>query len=305
LGLDQIPASLNGKIEFSQSSGNYTGLRWNGFLFDEHEQTLRRWAQIPEFLEAVNSLLQSLDDQEISINLPEEVPSILSGKLQISSNDIAWLGEAPNTQQREALQSLGNDASRDQGLRDAVNQLLTIIDAEAAPKSVVEVSASGIKRRSQLNDLPKLLQSQLTIEPTKVRWKGRLRSDEQSKALESLTGDAPLRNAIASIRATLSGVKEVTFTTPLPVRPQSETLPEVLQNTLLIGRAIIRYHGLIAVNEAQILQSLFSTKPDKDAIERLYSASAKKGLRDRKLMIRARRGSAVPSEMNELTSQGL
>ncbi len=304
LGLDQVPQSLANKIEFpEQSSGNYTKFRWRGALFDKDEQTLKRWAQIPAFLEAVNSLVQTLDNREISITLPEEVPSVLSGRLQISTSELAWLGTVPTAEQRTALQSISNDTRRDLELRDAVGRLLTAIDADAGQSSVVKVSASGIKRRPQANDLPALLKSQLTIEATQLRWKGRLGSNQQLEALQNLMGDALFKDAIASIITQLTGTLDVNFT--LPIRPQLDTLPEILRNKLLIGKALIRYHGLMTVAEGHQLQSLYTSQPDKDAIERLYNASTNKGLRDRELKVRARRGSAAPSDMNAFTPQEL
>jgi hypothetical protein len=61
----------------------------------------------------------------------------------------------------------------------------------------------------------------------------------------------------------------------------------------------------MTVEEGHKLQSLFTAQPDKDAIERLYNASTNKGLRDRELKVRARRGSAAPSDMNAFTPQEL
>jgi hypothetical protein len=304
LGLDQIPGSLANKIQFpEQSSGNYTKLRWTGALFDEDVITLKRWAQIPQFLEAVNSLLQTFDKREIPISLPEEVPSAIANKLQITPNSLAWLGTVPNAEQRTALQSLSNDTRRQAELRDAVGRLLQAIDTDAGNTPVVTVTASGIKLRPQQDDLPAILKPQLTLTPTQVTWTGRLHSNEQLKVLQDLMGDAPLKEAIASIITTLTAATEINFT--LPVRPQPQDLPERLRDKLLIGRTLIRYHGLMTVAEAHQLQAQFTTQTDKDAIARLYEASSNKGLRGRELKIRARRGSAAPSEMNAFTPKQL
>jgi hypothetical protein len=304
LGLDQIPGSLANKIKFpEQSSGNYTKLRWTDALFDEDAITLKRWAQIPQFLEAVNSLLQTLDKREIPISLPEELPSAIANNLQITPNSLAWLGTVPNAEQRTALQSLSNDTRRQPELRDAVERLLQAIDTDAGSNPVVIVTASDIKLRPQQDDLPVILKPQLTLTPTQVTWKGRLGSVQQLKALQNLMGDAPLKEAIASIISTLTAATEINF--KLPVRPQLQDLPERLRDKLLIGRAVIRYHGLMTVAEGHQLQALFTTQTDKDAIARLYDASSNKGLRGRELKIRARRGSAAPSEMNAFTPKQL
>jgi len=87
----------------------------------------------------------------------------------------------------------------------------------------------------------------------------------------------------------------------LPSRPTDDDLannelrPE-LQDKFLIGRFVIRYHGLMTVAEAKQIQDVpnFASIPNQDAIARLYRTSFERGMQGKKLEIQARRGSAIP-----------
>jgi hypothetical protein len=148
-----------------------------------------------------------------------------------------------------------------------------------------------------------LLNSQLTIEPTRVEWRGRVHNTAQLQALQSLTGDEPFTTAIRALVGELNA-KQVAIAFDLPVRPQPEDLPDTLRNQLLIGRARIRYHGLMTVDEGHALQKLCQLQPDRQAIQRLYDSSLNRGLRGRSLSIAARRGSAAPRS-NSFQPKGL
>ena len=128
-------------------------------------------------------------------------------------------------------------------------------------------------------------------------------NDAQSAALQSLSGDTPFNSVIAEILAEISGSITVNFT--LPVRPNIAGLDPLLSGKLLIGKAQIRYHGLMMLAEGRVLQDAFSRQPDKVAIQRLYDASQQKGLQGRELLLRARRGSAAPGETVPLTAKFL
>ncbi|MCB0271198.1 MAG: hypothetical protein KDH95_23770, partial [Calditrichaeota bacterium] len=72
---------------------------------------------------------------------------------------------------------------------------------------------------------------------------------------------------------------------------------------LLIGKAQIRYHGLMMLAEGRALQDAFSRQLDKVVIQRLYDTSQQKGLQGRELLLRARRGSATPGDPVPLTAK--
>ncbi len=91
---------------------------------------------------------------------------------------------------------------------------------------------------------------------------------------------------------------------PIPFElPVRSAAPEpLIANKLLVGRAVIRYHGLMPIPEGKDIQNSFDSQLDKDsqperkAIQRLYSATLETGLRDKRLEIRTRRASAAPSD---------
>lgn len=232
-GLDQVPQSLGTAISFEvDSSGDaYTRLVWSGPLFDAHESDLRRWARIPAFIDAVNTLVQTLDRRVVAVPLPPEA-------------------ERPNQE-----------------------------------------------------TLPDILNQQLTIRPEELEWRGRLRSVDQLEALQDLPGGAEFREALQTLAQELTtGEVAVEFT--LPVRPEADELPGALRSKLLIGRALMRYHGIMTPDEGRALQELFELPTDREAIRRLYDSSLSKGMRGRELMIRARRGSAPPSGMRAPEPKG-
>ncbi len=307
LGLDQVPPNVKENIQIDRSSNSYTKLSWTGLLFDDQEVTLTQWAlPFQAFTDAVNMLLEELETVTITEiipparPLPEELPDILRNRLQIAADELAWIGAAPNDEEREALIGLNGD----QDFSNAKDRLLQALDADGGESCVVAVDLVPKTRRTRQHDLPEWLSLQLTIDATQVRWQGSIRNAEELQMLQNLPGDEPFMTAIKTIIDKLkSAVFEIDFA--LPVRPQAEDLPEILRDKLLIGRALIRYHGLMTVDEGHTIQALFELQTDKNAVQRLYDASLNKGLRGRELRIRARRGSATPSSMNVFETKKL
>jgi hypothetical protein len=133
-----------------------------------------------------------------------------------------------------------------------------------------------------------------------VRWTGRLHDPEWRTYLEGLAGDAPFRAAIGQLLQQLEAqVVTVPFT--VPVRPSQDALG-TLAGKLLIGRAMLRYHGLMTRAEVAELQALFTRPADRGALVRLYQATQASGMRGRELCIRARRGTARPSELISIST---
>jgi hypothetical protein len=212
----------------------------------------------------------------------------IRNQLQISSQQLTWIGPTPTDHQRSDLTAL----SGDENFGIALNQLIQSIDADQGVDLVPQA-----KRPRQL---PEILQNQLSLQPTQIIWQGRLHSKDQLDALNSLQGDDSFNRAI---RAMVQEVQTQRTTVPfdLAMRPQPEDLAALLGNKLLIGRNYIRYHGLMTVAEGQALQGLCRqtdgstpSYPDRQAIQRLYSMSLNQGWRGRSLELAARRGSARP-----------
>ncbi|MCB0288078.1 MAG: hypothetical protein KDE57_15575, partial [Calditrichaeota bacterium] len=186
---------------------------------------------------------------------------------------------------------------RDTAFRNAVAQLIT----NAGEDCATAVAVPGLIDRPKQADLPAILRDQLTITDNSIQWRGRIANDEQSAALQSLNGDTPFNSVIAEILSEIGGSVAVNFT--LPVRPDIAGLDPLLAGKLLIGKAQIRYHGLMTLAEGRVLQDVFSRQPDKVAIQRLYDTSHQKGLQGRELLLRARRGSAATGDPVPMTAK--
>ena len=228
-----------------------------------------------------------------------DLPAAIRNQLQIESNQLRWLAPTPTDAQRPILTGLNGDPA----FKDALQRLLNEIDATQT------VPMTPQPRRPRQKDLPNglKLQLQLTpdVQPTQITWTGRVQTPDQWQILQSLAaqGDPPFQAAMQEILNTLQ-TQPTSIAFDLPVRPQPEALSENLRDKLLIGRSLMRYHGLMTHREGQELQKLSELKPDRLAISRLYDASLDRGLQGRQLNIGTRRGSAVPRDA-ELTVKPL
>ena len=274
-------------------------LTWVGAVpTDAQRSALTSLTGDENFRDALKRLLTDIKPDKSVDMAPErpqqaDLPDSIRAQLQIGMKQLTWIGPAPTDAQRSALNSLRGD----EDFLMARGRLLGAIDTT---KSVNLVPRP---KRPRQNDLPELLNSQLSIEPTRVEWRGRVYNTAQWQALRSLTGDEPFTTAIQAIVGELNA-KQVAIAFDLPIRPQPEDLPDTLRNQLLIGRARIRYHGLMTLDEGLALQKLCQLQLDKQAIQRLYDSTLNRGLRDRSLSIVARRGSAAPRS-NSFQPKGL
>jgi hypothetical protein len=80
------------------------------------------------------------------------------------------------------------------------------------------------------------------------------------------------------------------------VRPTQAGLSGALAAKLLLGAVLMRYHGMMRADDPAALLPSYPGRPDQLALRRLHRASQGSGMRGRSLVIRARRGSATPSE---------
>jgi hypothetical protein len=221
---------------------------------------------------------------------PEDLPAVLQGRLVIGTSTLAWNPPAPSDAERAALRALTGDPA----FETARDTLLAAIDADQA------VTMAAVPRRPRPEDVPPELAGQLIIEPTRLRWTGKLPSQAQRQALVGLHGDPPFDAAIASLVAELDAP---TFTVSFdsPVRPAQAELGPLLSGKLLIGRAQLRHHGLLARAEATLLAGAFALEIDMRAVTRLYRQSQANAHRGRTLKLRARRGAAAPTPFVDLT----
>jgi hypothetical protein len=280
---------------------------------DLQRSALRSIPADADFSLSLNNLL-ALIDQDQSVNLepptnpaapprpqPQELDQDLRTQLTIGSTQLSWAGQSPNDNQRELLKTLQIDrvGLGDTEFGNALDNLLAAIDINRT------VPLALLPQRPRQKDVPDVLKSQLVIEPTLIRWQGRIRNNVQEKAIKTLLeqGDQAFKDALNLVHNYLLNQRqEQSF--DVPTRPSTKNLPESLKNQLLIGNALIRYHGLMTLAEGKALQSLTELVPDKQAIQRLHNASLQSGLNGAKIKISAQRGSANRKE-SDLRPQSL
>ena len=276
---------------------------------NEQRTTLENLAGNDDFRTALTNLLRQLDDNgqddltsEPMVLRPQQdtLPASIRSQLQIEPDQLIWQGPAPTDAQRPVLETF---VSEDSDFNDALRNLITSIDSD---RTVPMVPRTDRPRQRQL---PPDLRDQLTLtpenQPTQVTWSGRFRSAAQLQTLRNLDGDDAFNTTVASIIRTLQG-QTINVAFDLPVRPGVPGLPETpenrlsdsLRNDLLIGRILLRYHGLMTINEGQQLQPILNSPPNQAAIVRLFNTSLNSGLLGSQLKIRTRRGSATPSSIN-------
>lgn len=254
------------------------------------------------FVEAIEALLGVLDAASgntvpLAAFVPRpaqgDLPAILQARLVIGANTLVWTSPAPTDDERIELEAL----VADDALIDARDLLLQEIDADRS------VAIAPAVRRPRQADLPDWLEGQFLVEPTALTWRGRLHDPQWRAYLETLQGDAPF---VAAGLQLLQQIDSATISTPFTIqaRPAADALG-ILTDNLIIGRATLRFHGLMAHAELAAIQGLFARSVDARAVARLYQATSASGMRGRELRIRARRGAAPPSALLPIPSRSI
>ncbi|HEU4404397.1 MAG TPA: hypothetical protein VFS43_03810 [Polyangiaceae bacterium] len=255
-----------------------------------------------DFRAAVEALLAALDAGEVNtaplaafVPRPAqgELPAPLRARLLIGEGTLTWTSPAPNDAERSALVAL----VADDALIDALVTLVQQIDADRS------VPMAPWPRRPRQADLPEWLDGQLDIAPTALTWRGRLHDPQWRAGLAALAGDEPF---VAGVQQILSQIDAQTIEAPFAVaaRPAPDALGG-LADKLLLGRALLRFHGLMARSEVPVIQSLFARATDRRAVARLYQAAQSSGMRGRELRVRSRRGAAPPSTLHPILPKAL
>ncbi|WP_164000171.1 hypothetical protein [Pyxidicoccus caerfyrddinensis] len=290
----ELPAVLRGRLGITDAK-----LRWKGPApTDAEREALAALAGDAAFLGARTRLLAAIDTDRTVPHLGERpaedtLPEFVRAQLRFATGTVTWTAPAPTDAQRAALLAMPGDAQ----WQGTVRLLLQLVDVDQ------EVDLAPVKRRPRQGDLPDALSARLTVEPTAVHWRGPLDDITQREQLLALDGDAPFVAALQALVADLDArVLQVPFTAPL--RPTLDAA-HPLSARLVIGGAVLRYHGLMTRDEALRLRALFPRGAEKAAVERLHKQSHSRGMDDRKLGIRARRGSARPSPIHPLDSRPL
>jgi hypothetical protein len=292
-----VPAGMEDRVEVAESDD--LALVWSGPLSGAERGLLRALPGDAEFRAALERLADAVKETEETARVPlvrgiDRVPAALAGRLTVARSDdgatytgLRWTGPLGD----DDLAALRGWA-RIAAARAAVDQLAASLDAAVARVPLGDGATPP-------GAIPDLVRDALEIGETELAWRGRLRSPAQAAALAALEGDESFRAAVQALLAKLDAA-EAAVTMTVPVRPAQETLPASLRERLAIGRAALRYHGVMTRADAHALAALFAEPADRAAVGRLYRATLDAGMRGRTLGIRARRGSAAPSPLHPI-----
>jgi hypothetical protein len=265
------------------------------------------------FRAAVSELVTQLQAQTANINMDhpvkkdDKVPDPPSKLTYTKADDkytgVTWTGAMSDAEESE-LRDWPNNISP-QSLKDVFVGTIGRLIAQLDALNIVQpLTPFPRPKQDQLDDS---IKGQLTIEPEKLSWTGRVHTD-QLHELRALTavGDASFKAAIAAIIEHLEN-DPVTqpFSPPIPARPTTASLPEGVKGNLLIGTAALEYDGIMSKDEAQSCINALSQPADKKALEQLYRQTVQHSLRDNGLKIATRRGSARVSAMRAIPIEDL
>ncbi|HSM81925.1 MAG TPA: hypothetical protein VLS96_09570, partial [Nodosilinea sp.] len=252
------------------------------------------------------------------ISIPVELPPSLPAALQEvvdfpppSETVLIWQGSVSAAERAAALALNGDEA-----FKTALEQL-------SRPRPAPADLPDAIRDQLQITG-DDATGEQLTWVPIPGDGQTHSPTDEQIQLLQGIVADAgyedSLRRLVTALLKNRQPPEPVSvplaalpdrqqLSIPLPAagstRPTTDTLPDELQSKLLIGNAVIRYHGLMSETEGVALRRLYANPSDKAAIERLYQAAIGQGSQGRQVYLQARRGSAAPSRLIELNLPSL
>ncbi|MFC0040467.1 hypothetical protein [Actinomadura rayongensis] len=134
---------------------------------------------------------------------------------------------------------------------------------------------------------------------TAITWTGAMSGDDIAAlrrwARFPAFADA-VEKLIAAVRDAGDPPPSVTVPFAVAVRPVQAALTGVVADRLLLGAVLMRHHGMMRADDPAALAEAYPGRPDQLALGRLHRTSQDGGMRGRSLVIRARRGSAAPSD---------
>ena len=214
-----------------------------------------------------------------------------------------WTGAMSDAEERvlrEWADRISPESLKD-AFVEAIGRLVDQLDRTSIAKRLRPL-------RPKQDKLDDAITRQLTIEPDKLSWNGRVHAVGQLQELGDLAtkGDASFDKAVAAIVERLEN-EQVTqpFDSPIQVRPTTASITGALHGRLLVGTAALEYEGIMSRDEAESHLNALSQPADKKAVEQLYRQTVRHGLRDNGLQIAARRGSARVSKMRAIPIQDL
>ncbi len=303
--LSTIPDVVNDRVDFPDPSACI--LIWTGTMSETASTNLLALAGDDLFKQALQKLAAAATQVTApttvtTVDAPlglDQMPTALQNRIEVGAAEdtyinLNWTGGLILDDDAVLLRQWSQ-------IPIFMEAIETLIDD--GKMTTVEMNGNGPTQA----ELPPLLQTKLTLDATEIAWQGRIENQGQFNALNELPGDTDFKGAIQALINQLSQDATVAFQLPIPIRATVETVNAIdtLKDNLLIGRSLIRYHGLMTIKEGQALRDAYVGQPDQDAIQRLYDASISQGLRGREILIRTRRGSATPSSMVDLATRAL
>ncbi|WUI02568.1 hypothetical protein OHR68_12430 [Spirillospora sp. NBC_00431] len=229
-------------------------------------------------------------------NLPARLQPLIDF-LPTQTLTLVW--EGPSDAAAADLRGLPGDSA----FTGAIEQIIARA-AGAGPGAVtrVEIPVGPEQIPDELEGKVELARDAAGRRYTTIGWNGAMsaadidalrrwaRFPEFTEAVEKL---------IVAVREAGTGdppAASVTVPFTVAVRPVQAGLSGALAGKLLLGAALMRYHGMMRADDPAALLTSYPGRPDQLAIRRLHHTSQGSGTRGRSLVIRARRGSAAPSE---------
>jgi hypothetical protein len=305
-------------------------LSWTGQMTGDEANIVRSLGGDEPFKAALSRLITSASAAsvtpkdvftEIAPLGVEQIPSEFKDKLSLSAEadnlhykEMQWTG-LMTEEQEQRLKDWSQQAAFPPEVNVAVLALIKALNTREFKKPLPG-TALDIK-------IPDALKEKLSIDPvvnpTSVTWKekvnamGKGRLDEkQLAALNAIDAPNEFKLAVQKIVADLKSPVSAAFKLarrPQPEQPPQpgqppEQLPEAIKGKLLLGKQLLHLTELLSARQAAALQQQFMDSPvDREAIVRLYEDSLLNALKQKfgsVLKLRARRGSAAPSNLIEL-----
>lgn len=229
-------------------------------------------------------------------NLPARLATVIDF-LPAPTLTLVW--EGPSDAAAADLRRLPGDSAFTGAVAKIIEQA-----AGAGPDAVtrVEIPAGPEQIPAELQGKVELARNTAGTQYTTLGWNGAM-SDADTAALRRWAAFPEFAEAVeklvAAVRDAASGsapAAPVTVPFTVAVRPVQAGLSGVLAGRLLLGASLMRYHGMMRADDPAALQPSYPGRPDQLALKRLHRASQGSGMRGRSLVVRARRGSAAPSE---------
>ncbi|KAA3660745.1 MAG: hypothetical protein DWQ04_18560 [Chloroflexi bacterium] len=254
------------------------------------------------FKDAMSQLIAQLNSPivipiEPTVTIPGEIDPNLQNQLRIelsadgTSATLIWDPPIPSREQENALKRLKGEIPR-----PVISELLRTIEER---KQVVLESIE----QPDNGDVPNNLKDNLEIRDGQIIWQGLVRNSAQLRRLRMFSEDGKYEDSFSqAIKALYHALINLQTNFPLsfPVRPDLSAIDSNLANQLTMAYQAIVYHGIMPKSELATLLASYSHVNDIESIKELYLASLTASLDGHELQIRARRGSATPSQRKKI-----